>query len=149
MDRISEVRLLDEQRIATAIEFTRFPVSKNETEINEEGSLLRAADLIGQLGDPRYLYKANALYYEFEEIGMNRQLGYELTSRYRRFISSVLLEQRFAACSIRNPISKRNRKRSAVDSDSIQQCLSRRAGNRPSTTECCARTTASCRKIMS
>jgi len=76
MDRVAEVRLLDEQRIAAAIEFTRFPVSRNETEINEEGSLLRAADLIGQLGDPRYLYKANALYYEFEEIGMNRQLGY-------------------------------------------------------------------------
>ena len=35
--------------------------------------LVRAADLIGQLGDPHYLRKANALYYEFEEIGMNRR----------------------------------------------------------------------------
>ena len=42
----------------------------------EEAELLRAADLIGQLGDPHYLRKANALYSEFEEIGMNRQLGY-------------------------------------------------------------------------
>ena len=33
-------------------------------------------DLIGQLGDPMYSRKANALYCEFEEIGMNRQLGY-------------------------------------------------------------------------
>lgn len=47
---------------------------------------MRAADLIGQLGDPHYLRKANALYYEFEEAGMNRQLGYtspaDLTERY-------------------------------------------------------------------
>ena len=39
--------------------------------------LLRAADLIGQLGDPNYLRKANALFYEFEEIGLNKKLGYE------------------------------------------------------------------------
>jgi hypothetical protein len=76
LDRVAEVKLLDEQRIARAIEFTRFPVSAHEEENDEEGSLLRAADLIGQLGDPRYLYKANALYQEFEEIGLNRQLGY-------------------------------------------------------------------------
>src|SRR5450759_1758741 len=67
LDRVAEMKLLDEHRIARAIEFTRFPASAHEEE-NEEGSLLRAADLIGQLGDPRYLYKANALYYEFEEI---------------------------------------------------------------------------------
>jgi hypothetical protein len=76
LDRVAEVKLLDEKRIARAIEFTRFPTSAHEEEF-EEGSLLRAADLIGQLGDPRYLYKANALYCEFEEIGMNRQLGYK------------------------------------------------------------------------
>ncbi len=33
--------------------------------------LLRAADLIGQLGDPNCLRKANALFYEFEEIDLN------------------------------------------------------------------------------
>ena len=51
--------------------------------------LVRAAALIGQLGDPHYLRKANALYYEFEEVGMNRQLGYttpaDLTERYPQF----------------------------------------------------------------
>jgi hypothetical protein len=77
LDRVSEVKLLDEERIVRAIEFTRFPVSADEGEIDEEASLLRAADLIGQLGDPRYLYKANALYCEFQEIGLNRQLGYQ------------------------------------------------------------------------
>src|SRR6516164_4271522 len=35
------------------------------------------ADLIGQLGDPNYMRNANALFYEFEEIGLNKTLGYE------------------------------------------------------------------------
>ena len=50
---------------------------------------VRAADLIGQLGDPHYIRKANALYYEFEEAGLNRQLGYEgpadLVDKYPQF----------------------------------------------------------------
>jgi len=45
--------------------------------------------LIGQLGDPHYLRKTNALYYEFEEIGLNRQLGYEspadIVDKYPQF----------------------------------------------------------------
>jgi hypothetical protein len=80
LDRVAAVEELDCARIARAIGFTRFPYSLPTDEmedIDEEGSLLRAADLIGQLGDPHYLRKANALYYEFEEIGLNRQLGYE------------------------------------------------------------------------
>ena len=42
-----------------------------------EPRLVQAADLIGQLGDPLYPKKANALFYELEEIGSNRQLGYD------------------------------------------------------------------------
>ena len=59
---------------------TRFPYAtpSNETDdlIEEEGLLLRAADLIGQLGDPNYIRKSNALFHEFEEIGLNKTLGY-------------------------------------------------------------------------
>ncbi len=72
MDRISKIELLDAERIARAIEYTRFPSPHGrDDEENEEGLLVRAADLIGQLGDPHYLRKANALYFEFEEVGMN------------------------------------------------------------------------------
>jgi hypothetical protein len=90
LDRLADFEELDGARIAHAIEFTRFPYSSIEAEeIHEEGSLLRAADLIGQLGDPHYLRKANALYYEFEEIGFNKQLGYEspadLVDKYPQF----------------------------------------------------------------
>ena len=71
---------IDASRIARAIEYTRFPyvdTPSNDELIEEEGLLLRAADLIGQLGDPNYLKKSNALFYEFEEVGMNKTLGYE------------------------------------------------------------------------
>jgi hypothetical protein len=84
------VEPIDAGRVAHAIEYTRFPVSvEPDDKHGEEGSLVRAADLIGQLGDPHYLRKANALYYEFEEVGMNRQLGYQspadLTDLYPQF----------------------------------------------------------------
>jgi hypothetical protein len=90
MDRLATIELLDAGRVAHAIEFTRFPSPHEpDGDDNEEGFLVRAADLIGQLGDPHYLRKANALYFEFEEVGMNRQLGYaspaELTDLYPQF----------------------------------------------------------------
>ena len=75
LDRLAEVAELDAARIAQAIGFTQFPY--DEGEVNEDGALLRAADLIGQLGDPNYLRKSNALYHEFEETGLNKQFGYE------------------------------------------------------------------------
>jgi hypothetical protein len=89
MDRISKIELLDAERIARAIEFTRFPSPYAPDDDDEEGLMVRAADLIGQLGDPHYLRKANALYFEFEEVGMNKQLGYtspaDLTDLYPQF----------------------------------------------------------------
>ena len=36
-----------------------------------------AADLIGQLGDPNRLRRCPALFYEFQEIGLNEKLGYK------------------------------------------------------------------------
>ena len=66
---------LDPKRINEAIERTRFPAT-GSPDGPLEPKLVQAADLIGQLGDPMYTRKANALYYEFEEIGINRQLGY-------------------------------------------------------------------------
>jgi hypothetical protein len=76
LDRLGGSDLLDARRIADAIEFTRFPPAETDDQHNEEGLLVRAANLIGQLGDPHYLRKINALWYEFEEVGMNKQLGY-------------------------------------------------------------------------
>ena len=79
-ERLDGAEEVDAGRIARAIEYTRFPYTSSSNDddlIEEEGLLLRAADLIGQLGDPNYLKKANALFYEFEEIGLNKTLGYD------------------------------------------------------------------------
>jgi hypothetical protein len=88
MERIEGLAPLDKQRIAHAIEGTRFPPSEGQ-EFDEEASIVRAADFIGQLGDPNYIRKANALYHEFEEVGINRQLGYDspadIVNRYPHF----------------------------------------------------------------
>jgi hypothetical protein len=90
LGRLGGTKLVEAGRVARAIEFTRFPVPfGSDGTNNDDGMLVRAADLIGQLGDPHYLRKANALYYEFEEVGINRQLGYatpaDLTERYPQF----------------------------------------------------------------
>ena len=81
IERFDGVEEVDAARIARAIEYTRFPYvdtpKGDADDLNEEeGSLLRAADLIGQLGDPNYMRKSNALFHEFEEIGLNKRLGY-------------------------------------------------------------------------
>jgi hypothetical protein len=78
-ERFKKVPQVDGERIARAIEMTRFPIPKDDEHgaTDSEEGLLRAADLIGQLGDPLYLSKLNALYYEFMEIGRLEQLGYK------------------------------------------------------------------------
>jgi hypothetical protein len=93
MTRIEGIASLDKQRIADAIEGTRFPPRQGQ-EYDEEASIVRAADFIGQLGDPNYIRKANALYHEFEEVGINRQLGYEspadIVNRYPQFYWDIV-----------------------------------------------------------
>jgi hypothetical protein len=88
MERIKHIVPLDTQRVAVAIEGTRFPPIEGQQH-GEEASIVRAADFIGQLGDPNYIRKTNALYHEFEEVGMNRQLGYDspadIVNRYPQF----------------------------------------------------------------
>jgi len=91
MERVAKIKSLDAARIANAIECTRHGADDSD---GEEGMLVRAANLIGQLGDPQYLRKANALYYEFEEVGRNKQFGYvspaDLTDQYPKFYWSSI-----------------------------------------------------------
>ena len=88
LQRLPDSFLIDKQRVASAIEGTRFPPNEGQS-YGVEASIVRAADFIGQLGDPNYIRKANALYHEFEEVGMNRQLGYrspaDIVERYPQF----------------------------------------------------------------
>ena len=70
---------LNAETIASYIEMTRFPSPEGEMYKDTKGlgGLVRAADFIGQLGDPDYLRKIPALYYEFQELGINLALGYK------------------------------------------------------------------------
>lgn len=82
---------LDAELICTHIEMTRFP-SPDDDFYKDTGSysgLVRAADFIGQLGDPNQKRKAPALYHEFEEVGANEKMGYtgpgDLRDKYAKF----------------------------------------------------------------
>jgi hypothetical protein len=76
-ERCGPVPFLDEERVAKAIELTRFPIPDDDDhrETNTEAGLVRAADLIGQLADPNYLQKLTALYYEFVKPAPPRNLA--------------------------------------------------------------------------
>jgi hypothetical protein len=91
-ERLGNTPRIDPARVAEAIEMTRFPPCLDERENADlEARLMLASDLIGQLGDPLYPKKANALFAEFEEVGTNRQFGYEtpadLVDKYPTFFS--------------------------------------------------------------
>jgi hypothetical protein len=90
-ERGGPIPFIDEERVARAIELTRFPVpeTSDHQETNTEAGLVRAADLIGQLADPRYLQKLSNLYHEFVETGTDEVLGIDsaadLADQYPRF----------------------------------------------------------------
>jgi len=80
------VDVVDADRIADLIERTLFPIPNDPAYqgTTDYPGLLRAADFIGQLGDPNYLRKMPALFYEFEENGVNAQIGYKNPGHMRR-----------------------------------------------------------------
>lgn len=89
--RFATMPAVDAERLADAIEYTRFPVPQDNAHsaTDTEPGLVRAADLIGQLADPLYLRRLNALYYEFEEAGLARSCGYsspaDMVDKYPTF----------------------------------------------------------------
>jgi hypothetical protein len=85
-ERFGGHKLIDAEVIKTNIELTRFPVpvAEDHQDTSSFAGLVRAADLIGQLSDPRYLKKITSLYYEFEETGMNKILGYKTPADLRK-----------------------------------------------------------------
>ncbi len=81
---------IDPEIVADYIETTRFPpLNGGDEDTKSYGGLLRSADFIGQLGDPDYLRKIPALYYEFEQVGQNAELGYhspgDMRSSFAKF----------------------------------------------------------------
>jgi hypothetical protein len=84
-ERFGGNSVIDAEVIAANIELTRFPVPDDSDHQNTSSypGLVRAADLIGQLADPHYIRKLPALFYEFQETGVNKRLGYHSPSDLR------------------------------------------------------------------
>lgn len=97
VEKFAHHPLLDVSLLQHNIELTRFPAPAQEQyqDTQHYPGLTRAADLIGQLGDTRYLQKLPALFYEFAETGTNQQLGYhhpdDLRAGYPAFYRQVVL----------------------------------------------------------
>jgi hypothetical protein len=95
-ERLGGLPYIDADRVAAAIELTRFPAPEttDHQETKSEAGLLRAADLIGQLADPSYMQKLHKLYYEFKETGAAERLGYaspaDLAEKYPGFFWAVV-----------------------------------------------------------
>ncbi|MEM0980313.1 MAG: Npun_R2479 family HD domain-containing metalloprotein [Cyanobacteria bacterium P01_H01_bin.58] len=95
-ERFGKNRIIDAEVLKRNVELTRFPVPKEEDhqDTRHFPGLVRAADLIGQLSDPRYLKKIGALFYEFEETGQNKYLNYrhpdDLKRNYPKFYWNVV-----------------------------------------------------------
>ncbi|MDH6063092.1 metal-dependent phosphohydrolase, partial [Chrysosporum ovalisporum FSS-62] len=85
-ERFGGHKLIDAEAIKINIELTRFPVpvAEDHQDTVSYAGLVRAADLIGQLSDPRYLKKITSLFYEFQETGMNEVLGYKTPADLRK-----------------------------------------------------------------
>jgi hypothetical protein len=89
-ERFGHVSVLDVNVIQKNIELTRFPVpnDSDHAETDTFPGLLRAADLLGQMSDPRYLQKIPALYHEFAETGATKKFGYKSPGDLRKNYAS-------------------------------------------------------------
>jgi len=85
---------LDADLIASYIEMTRFPSPPGEMykDTRGFGGLVRAADFVGQLGDPDYLRKSPALFFEFQELGLTEKMGYKSPNDMRKNYASFYWE---------------------------------------------------------
>lgn len=95
-ERFAHEHRVTASTIAENIERTRFPVPSEEDhqESTDYPGLIRAADLIGQLGDPQYHRKISALFAEFKETGQAAKMGYttaaDLREGYPKFFWEVV-----------------------------------------------------------
>ncbi len=96
-ERFSGHPILDVEAIAANIERTRFPPPEGEERqrTDDAPGLVRAADLLGQVAEPRVARRYPALFYEFEETGVNERLGFssphDLVKDFPVFYSKVVV----------------------------------------------------------
>ena len=94
-ERFDNNPLIDAERVAGYIEMTRFPIPKDSAEhadTEDLPGLVRASDFIGQLGDPNYFLKLSNLFYEFEELGVNKRFDYHTPGQMRASFAKFFWE---------------------------------------------------------
>ena len=95
-ERFGGHAIIDAEVMVANLERTRFPVPHDGDHrgTDDYPGLVRAADLIGQLASPNHMRKLPALFYEFEETGVNATLGYknpdDLRASYPTFFWQVV-----------------------------------------------------------
>lgn len=94
-ERFGGVAIMDAEEICRNVEYTRFPVpDEGYADTGDYPGLLRAADLIGQMGDINYVRRIPALFAEFQETGTNDALGYktpaDLREAYPKFFWNMV-----------------------------------------------------------
>ena len=84
-ERFGDVPTINVETIQQNIEYTTFPVPNDGEHAGTDDypGFVRAADLIGQLGDMDYLRKVSGLFHEFRETGAAAELGIETAADLR------------------------------------------------------------------
>jgi len=85
--RFAEHPVIDAELLAEAIAGTRLPIAGSAPLAPESWpGLLRAAQVVGTIGDPNFMLKLTPLFLELKETGQHTQLGYadagQLRARY-------------------------------------------------------------------
>jgi len=85
-ERFANSPYIDCEVVAANIELTKFPVPQDgdHQDTRNYPGLVRAADLMGQLSDPRYLKKIPALFHEFAETGEAVKNGWKSPEDVRK-----------------------------------------------------------------
>ena len=95
LERFGNDPVIDAHTVASYIEMTRFPVPKENhyQQLDTVAALVRAADLIGQMGDPGYPVKQARLFAEFQETGEARRLELRSAADLRASFPSFFYQQ--------------------------------------------------------
>jgi len=90
LDERSWSDCIDKNKLVELVSFTEFPPPNRpvpndieEKKLQSLAELVGSADLVGQLADPMYDEKIPRLFYEFQESGTAKKLGYQSPSDLR------------------------------------------------------------------
>ena len=130
MDRVAKIKSLDAARIANAIECTRYGTDDSDSD-SEEGMLVRAAESHRPARRSAISAQSQCALLRVRGSRKGSVIRLCFAGRSHRSISEVLLEQRIGSYPERHALPQHHVEWTAVDRQSPQQYLSRRARTSP------------------